>query len=766
MSAEEKWWKKATEIGAAQQVREAIADWNAQFLLRRDKSVIAGNLPAKIVKSQQVLAYPMELAVYEHYESKFLKILQKFQKLEGESQTPLQRRRMLQYFQLMLSFASCMRSALIHPVLPSGGRDLTVLFSPTRRKIHAVLKAQERVSVCVCCYRKVKKAPKKKAKDARRRDGYENLGDEQVEDEDDALFIDDGDDNEGDVVEGGGFNPFAGHKGSGDIVPIPQGLCKLAGKGIRHFACETCLEEMEDVGAPCPQCSGLFSRLTIDSGRAELLKKKQECAAKQKAGVDADTKENVADCKISAVADCKISAVADSKISAAAGVQPEEMEIPRRVYCSDIFGGFRASAKLESIIDHFKTIPVDEKMLLVSFFKGSLDLLEGMFDELNVEVARFDGDIQHEERQVELERFKTEPTCRVLLATVQTCGTGINLVEANHVVFADRFFNPTVLEQCEDRCYRLGQKKEVHVTYHDVALSSDDVMRRINQVKSENAQVLLADGSTALSASTAGMSFRDIGGTLGASIRAVREARMDHIQQSKENIVTPLPPLSPLGLEGLISAANTSMQDSTMLEAIATMLGFVLPPAVPLPPALTAIVETAETAATQDQTSISSLTDSSGADTGQEAKPVVSFSTTTADVSPVPMAVTSLRDSNIPAPMVVSSSKAQVIQSTSQNGIGDRKPPLSRNQLRDEADNDDSDDDSLMEQVLFTPKLKDRTSAPTVVSSLSIAPVTQPTGQNGGNRKTASEAGLRDEESDDDDSLMEPVIFTPKRSGK
>jgi SNF2 family DNA or RNA helicase len=180
----------------------------------------------------------------------------------------------------------------------------------------------------------------------------------------------------------------------------------------------------------------------IDSGRAELLKKKQESAGKN-AGDDADNKESVA----------------DSKPSAVAGVYPEEMVVPRRVYCSETFGGFRSSAKLDSIIDHFNTIPVDEKMLLVSFFKGSLDILEAIFSELNVEVARFDGDIQHEEREMELERFKTSQSCRVLLATVQTVGTGINLCEANHVVFADRFFNPTVLEQAEDRCYRLGQTR-------------------------------------------------------------------------------------------------------------------------------------------------------------------------------------------------------------------------------------------------------------------------------------------------------------------
>ena len=47
--------------------------------------------------------------------------------------------------------------------------------------------------------------------------------------------------------------------------------------------------------------------------------------------------------------------------------------------------------------------------------------------------------------------FKESSTCNVLLATVQSSGTGLNIVEANHVGFIDRWFNPCVHEQAEDR---------------------------------------------------------------------------------------------------------------------------------------------------------------------------------------------------------------------------------------------------------------------------------------------------------------------------
>ena len=63
-----------------------------------------------------------------------------------------------------------------------------------------------------------------------------------------------------------------------------------------------------------------------------------------------------------------------------------------------------------------------------------------MFSDLEVETARFDGDIGNEDREEELRRFKNRPECRILLMTVQTGGTGLNLVCANHVWFVDRFW--------------------------------------------------------------------------------------------------------------------------------------------------------------------------------------------------------------------------------------------------------------------------------------------------------------------------------------
>jgi len=50
-----------------------------------------------------------------------------------------------------------------------------------------------------------------------------------------------------------------------------------------------------------------------------------------------------------------------------------------------------------------------------------LDILEGVLKyDLGEDSARFDGDVDPKIRNAELGRFKTTPSCRVLLATVQS----------------------------------------------------------------------------------------------------------------------------------------------------------------------------------------------------------------------------------------------------------------------------------------------------------------------------------------------------------
>ena len=61
---------------------------------------------------------------------------------------------------------------------------------------------------------------------------------------------------------------------------------------------------------------------------------------------------------------------------------------------------------------------------------------------------RFDGDDGN--KNATLARFK-QGAAKCLLATPQSGGVGLNIVECNHVIFTDRWFQPTLHEQAMDR---------------------------------------------------------------------------------------------------------------------------------------------------------------------------------------------------------------------------------------------------------------------------------------------------------------------------
>jgi SNF2 family DNA or RNA helicase len=44
-------------------------------------------------------------------------------------------------------------------------------------------------------------------------------------------------------------------------------------------------------------------------------------------------------------------------------------------------------------------------------------------------------------------------------------GTGLTLIEANHVFHYGRWWNPATESQATDRVYRIGQTRDVHVYY-------------------------------------------------------------------------------------------------------------------------------------------------------------------------------------------------------------------------------------------------------------------------------------------------------------
>ncbi len=75
----------------------------------------------------------------------------------------------------------------------------------------------------------------------------------------------------------------------------------------------------------------------------------------------------------------------------------------------------------------------------------------------------YTGAMSVPQREAVVQQFKEDPSRRVLVLSLRAGGYGLNLQEASYVFHFDRWWNPAVERQAEDRSHRLGQQHPVHV---------------------------------------------------------------------------------------------------------------------------------------------------------------------------------------------------------------------------------------------------------------------------------------------------------------
>ncbi len=84
-----------------------------------------------------------------------------------------------------------------------------------------------------------------------------------------------------------------------------------------------------------------------------------------------------------------------------------------------------------------------------------------------------------------IERFQTDPNCKVFCASLLAGGIGIDLTAANVVIHYDRWWNASKENQATDRVHRIGQNKNVQVLK---LVTRDSLEERIDQlIKSKQA---------------------------------------------------------------------------------------------------------------------------------------------------------------------------------------------------------------------------------------------------------------------------------------
>lgn len=161
------------------------------------------------------------------------------------------------------------------------------------------------------------------------------------------------------------------------------------------------------------------------------------------------------------------------------------------------------SAKLELVRDLVaKLIRENHKTLLFSQSTRMLDIVQTVMRHDLVAVARIDGSTHERDRQRLVDEFNTTDRYDLLLLSTKAAGVGLTCTGASRVIVYDPSWNPAEDMQAVDRCYRIGQKKEVLVYRMIAAGTVEEKMYEKQIYKDGIRRTVFADPTSAGGAPT------------------------------------------------------------------------------------------------------------------------------------------------------------------------------------------------------------------------------------------------------------------------
>jgi non-specific serine/threonine protein kinase len=119
------------------------------------------------------------------------------------------------------------------------------------------------------------------------------------------------------------------------------------------------------------------------------------------------------------------------------------------------------SVKINEILLHIQEKTGKHQLIIFSQFVKMLELIRTELEKIDIPYAWLTGDSTLKSRQENVNRFQNDNTCRVFLISLRAGGAGLNLTAADYVYILDPWWNPAVENQAIDRCYRIGQDKNV-----------------------------------------------------------------------------------------------------------------------------------------------------------------------------------------------------------------------------------------------------------------------------------------------------------------
>lgn len=149
--------------------------------------------------------------------------------------------------------------------------------------------------------------------------------------------------------------------------------------------------------------------------------------------------------------------------------------------CLEEARGLLSKGKIESVIEIVRSfIDSGQKLVVFCYYEVMRNALVEEFPE----AAHILSTDSPEERSNQEDKFQHNDDCLLMISTIRVGYCGFTLSSAHHVLFAEMDWCPSVNEQAEDRCHRIGTKESVNIWYVYVPNTMDDNIIEANKLKS------------------------------------------------------------------------------------------------------------------------------------------------------------------------------------------------------------------------------------------------------------------------------------------
>ncbi|KAG7126156.1 putative ATP-dependent helicase C23E6.02 like protein [Verticillium longisporum] len=146
--------------------------------------------------------------------------------------------------------------------------------------------------------------------------------------------------------------------------------------------------------------------------------------------------------------------------------------------------GSKLTAVKDTLLRWKRDFPGDKCIIFVQFVKTLL--MTGIMLQLEgIDFVYTYGKMLSKQKSKAKTIFETDPTVKVLVATMGTCSEGLNLTCANRVIVVDAWWNSAREQQSFGRVVRTGQCKETYCVRLKSPNSIDDKIEKIQTSKNE-----------------------------------------------------------------------------------------------------------------------------------------------------------------------------------------------------------------------------------------------------------------------------------------